>query len=103
MQSLSITISEQSRNVVKDFIKHENMDKKTFVHSEIKQILDILEFISSKDKNSMINAIQDLDFEGLVKILKTLYKVEREYLQFLEEDNHQTEKFITTLQLNHDK
>jgi len=78
------------------------MDKKTFVHNEIKQILDILDFISIEDKNSMIDAIKDLDLEGLVKILKTLYKVEREYLQFIEQDNHQTEKFITTLQLNHD-
>lgn len=78
------------------------MDKKAFIHSEIKQILEVLTFVSNEDKASMIDAVKDLDLEGLVKILKTLYKVEREYLQFIEEDNRQTEKFITTLQLNHD-
>jgi hypothetical protein len=97
---------EQNLNLTKAFIKTliklKNMDKKAFIHSEIKQILEILTFVSNEDKASMIDAVKDLDLEGLVKILKTLYKVEREYLQFIEEDNRQTEKFITTLQLNHD-
>ena len=78
------------------------MDKILFIHREIKQILEFLNFIMPDERMRLMAAIDNLPFEGLVKILKTLYKVEREYLQFIEEDNRQTEKFITTLQLNHD-
>jgi len=78
------------------------MDKTLFVHREIKHILEILNFIPEKDRISMMSAIANLHFEDLVKILKTLYKVESEYLAFIERDNNQTEKFITTLQLKHD-
>ncbi len=47
-------------------------------------------------------AIKDSTYEELVKLLKKLYKVERQYFEFRLKDAQNTEKFLQTLKPAHD-
>lgn len=76
------------------------MDKLLFVHTEIKHVLEVLDFIPRKEKIKLMAAIANLNFEKLLAILKVLYRIERDYFQFLHDDIVENDNIIKKL---HDK
>jgi len=72
------------------------MDKKTFLHSEIEHVLKVIDYISPEERSELLSRIQNFNAEELEKLLKTLYKVERRYLEFKLNDVKDTEKFLNT-------
>jgi DNA polymerase III gamma/tau subunit len=79
------------------------MDKILFLHIEIKNVLEMFKFISKEDRIKLTAAIANETYENLLALLKTLYKIEREYFQFIHKDVVDTEKFLATLKSIHDK
>jgi DNA polymerase III gamma/tau subunit len=62
------------------------MNRLLFLHIEIKYVLEILDFIPKEDRIKLMAAIDNLDFENLLAVLKVLYKIEREYVRFIFEE-----------------
>jgi hypothetical protein len=78
------------------------MDKLLFVHREIKHVLEILDYLSDDDRRKLMAVIANLTYDELVKILKTLYKVETEYLEFKLSDTKNTEEFLNKFKPAHE-
>ncbi|MBN1494469.1 hypothetical protein JW911_01880 [Candidatus Peregrinibacteria bacterium] len=76
------------------------MDKMLFVQREIKHVLEVLNFITPEERTKLMAIIDNLNYDDLVKILKTLYKVETEYFEFIYQDTLKAEEFIKSLNLN---
>jgi len=74
------------------------MDQLLLLHREIKHILDLINLFSPKDKRELLAVIDNLNYDELVKLLKILYKVEREYIEFINDDTIKLEKMIKSLQ-----
>ncbi|MFC1600302.1 hypothetical protein ACFL3T_04710 [Patescibacteria group bacterium] len=72
------------------------MDKKTFLQSEIEHVLKVIDYISPDERAELLSRIKDFKTEELEKLLKTLYKVERRYLEYKLNDVKDTEKFLNT-------
>lgn len=78
------------------------MDKLLFVHREIKHVLEVLDYLTSDDRRKLMAVIANLTYDELVKILKRLYKVETEYLEFKLKDTKDTEEFLKKLNPAHE-
>jgi len=78
------------------------MDKLQALHQEIKHTLNIIGYFSDDERRQIMAAIKDSTYEELVKLLKKLYKVERQYFEFRLKDAQNTEKFLQTLKPAHD-
>lgn len=76
------------------------MDKLLFLHIEIKHVLEILNFIPIEERRKLMATIANLHFEKLLAVLKVLYKIERDYFQFLHDDMIENDNIIKKL---HDK
>ena len=76
------------------------MDKMLFVQREIKHVLEVINFITPDERMKLMAIIDNLNYDDLVKILKTLYKVETEYFEFINQDTIKAEEFIKSLNLN---
>lgn len=72
------------------------MDKLTFLQSEIEHVLKVIDYISPEERAELLSTIKDFNAKELEKLLKTLYKVERQYLEFKFNDIKDTEKFLNT-------
>lgn len=73
------------------------MDKLLFVHIEIKHVLEVLDFIKKDDKRKLMAVIANLHFEKLLAVLKVLYRIERDYFQFMHDDIIETDNIIKKL------
>jgi hypothetical protein len=73
------------------------MDKTLFLHIEIKHVLEVLGFITPEDRMKLMAGVANLHYEGLVKLLKTLYKIETEYFEFINEDTQKNYEFLKSL------
>jgi len=78
------------------------MDKLLFLHREIKHVLDVIGYFSNDERRQMTARIANLSQQELVKLLKKLYKIERQYFEFRLKDTQNTEDFIQTLKPAHD-
>lgn len=78
------------------------MDKLLFLHQEIKHVLDVIGYFSDDERHQMTASIANSSQEELVKLLKKLYKIERQYFEFRLKDAQNTEDFIQTLKPAHD-
>lgn len=74
------------------------MDKLLFLHIEIKHVLNVLHYITPEEKIQLMAAIGNLPYDELVKILKTLYKVEKDYFEYLHSDAQRADELIKSLQ-----
>lgn len=73
------------------------MDKTLFLHIEIKHVLEVLGFITPEERIKLMASIANLHYEGLVKLLKKLYKIETEYFEFINEDTQKNYEFLKSL------
>ncbi|MCD6109695.1 hypothetical protein J7J83_02975 [bacterium] len=78
------------------------MDKLLFLHQEIKHVLDVIGYFSDEERQKMMTSVANESYEELVKLLKKLYKIEREYFEFRLKDTQNTDEFIKTLKPAHD-
>lgn len=78
------------------------MDKLLFLHREIKHVLEVIGYFSDDERRQMTASIANSSYEDLVKLLKKLYKVERQYFEFRLKDAQKTDKFLQTLKPAHD-
>ena len=78
------------------------MDKMKFIHQEIKHTLNIIGYFSDNERAQMLDSIKDSSYKELVKLLKKLYKVERQYFEFRLKDAKNTEEFLQTLKPTHE-
>ena len=74
------------------------MDQMLFVQKEIKHVLEVLNFISPVERTKLLAIIDNLPYDELVKILKTLYKVENEYFEYMYQDAQKVEELLKSLQ-----
>lgn len=73
-----------------------------FLQQEIEHTLTVIGYFSDDEIVQMMDSIKDSSYEELVKLLKKLYKVERQYFEFRLKDAKNTEEFIKTLKPTHD-
>lgn len=78
------------------------MDKLLFLHREIKHVLEVLPFIMPDEATKLMASIANLNYEDLVKILKSLYKVERECFEYINQDTQNVDKFLASIKAIHD-
>lgn len=78
------------------------MDKKEFLQSEIKHVLDILKLFPPEEKAEYLEAASKLNEEELVKVLKILYKIEQEYFELVQNDTHHMEELLKSLKTAHE-
>ncbi|MFC1810364.1 hypothetical protein ACFLZH_02595 [Patescibacteria group bacterium] len=78
------------------------MNKKEFLQSEIKHILDILKLFPPEENEQYLEAASKLNEEELVKVLKILYKVEQEYFELIQKDTHHMEDLLQSLKPAHE-
>jgi hypothetical protein len=74
------------------------MDQMLFIQKEIKHVLEVLNFISPDERIKLLAIIDNLPYDELVKILKTLYKVENEYFEFMYQDTQKVNELLKSLQ-----
>lgn len=73
------------------------MDKLLFLQIEIKHVLQVIHYITPDEKMKLMAIIANLPYDELVKILKTLYKVEKDYFEFLYQDAQKADELIKSL------
>jgi hypothetical protein len=79
------------------------MNKKDFLQSEIKHLIESLNFFKEEDKAQYIEAIDKMKEEELENLLKILYKLEQDYFELLKKDTQTMDSISDKLNTAHDK
>lgn len=78
------------------------MNKKEFLQSEIKHLIELLHFFKEEDKAQYIDAIDKMKEEELENLLKILYKLEQDYFELLKKDTQTMDSISDKLNTAHD-
>ncbi len=78
------------------------MNKKEFLQSEIKHLIELLRFFKEEDKAQYIDAIDKMKEEELENLLKILYKLEQDYFELLKKDTQTMDSISDKLNTAHD-
>ncbi len=62
------------------------MNKKEFLQSEVKHIIELLNCFKDEDKEKYTEVLDDMNDNDLENLLKILYKLEQDYFELLKKD-----------------
>lgn len=78
------------------------MNKKEFLQSEIKHLIELLKFFKEEDKAQYVDAIDKMKEEELENLLKILYKLEQDYFELLKKDTQTMDSISDKLNTAHE-
>jgi len=78
------------------------MSKKEFLQSEIKHLIELLNFFKEEDKAQYSEAVDKMNEEELENLLKILYKLEQDYFELLKTDTQTMDEITNKLNTAHE-